>query len=112
MATAATMARILSAVPQCITGPSTVVIYDIHALQEQFYFSDNVLIQLESASELLQKRMRALPDYDRISIVFPDDGAAKRFKKNFPSFPFITCLKVRHTEIEACEDRGGTNSGP
>ena len=36
VATAATMARILSAVPSCPTGPSTIVIYDIHALQEQF----------------------------------------------------------------------------
>ena len=33
VATAATMARILSAVPSCPTGPSTIVIYDIHALQ-------------------------------------------------------------------------------
>ena len=48
IATAATMARILSAVPHCATGPSSVVIYDIHALQEQFYFSDNVMIELKA----------------------------------------------------------------
>lgn len=33
VATAATMARLLSATPQCGTGPSTVAIFDIHALQ-------------------------------------------------------------------------------
>merc|ERR1712086_457557 len=38
VATAMTMARILSAIPPCATGPATVVVYDIHALQEQFYF--------------------------------------------------------------------------
>lgn len=30
----------------------------------------------QSASELLLTRLRALPDYDRVSIVFPDDGDA------------------------------------
>ena len=76
------MARILSAVPSCPTGPSTIVIYDIHALQvarvrargrvranpnpnsnahphptpqEQFYFSDTVLVQLKSAVYLLKQ---------------------------------------------------------
>ena len=50
IATAATMARLLSAIPLCATGPSSVVIYDIHALQEQFYFADAVLVQLKSAA--------------------------------------------------------------
>ena len=60
VATAATMARILSGVPSCPTGPSTIVIYDIHALQEQFYFSDAVLVQLKSAVYLLRSLALAL----------------------------------------------------
>ena len=106
VATAATMARILSAVPSCPTGPSTIVIYDIHALQvarlrvrgrvranpnpnsnphphptaqEQFYFSDAVLVQLKSAVYLLKQVMAAREDRGSISVAFPDDGAAKRF---------------------------------
>lgn len=33
------------------------------------------------------------------TIAFPDDGAAKRFKKSFPStFPIIVCSKVREMD--------------
>ena len=34
--TARTLAKLLENIPVCRTGPSTVTIYDIHALQEQF----------------------------------------------------------------------------
>ena len=54
IATAKTLASLLSATPHCLTGPPVVTIYDIHALQEQFYFSDNVLVQLKSAVFLLK----------------------------------------------------------
>ena len=47
--------------------------------QEQFYFSDAVLVQLKSAVYLLKQVMAAREDRDSISVAFPDDGAAKRF---------------------------------
>lgn len=38
VATANTLARILSTVPSCSKGPAQICIFDIHALQNQFYF--------------------------------------------------------------------------
>jgi len=98
VATSATLARILSATPACATGPTTVVVYDIHALQEQFYFSDQVQVELKSAVYLLRQQLfTKLPksELSTISIAFPDDGAAKRFKTKFPELPIIVCSKVR-----------------
>lgn len=34
------MAKLLSAIPLTIAGPAKIVIYDIHALQERFYFNE------------------------------------------------------------------------
>ena len=91
IATAMTMARLLSATPLCATGPSTVTIYDIHALQEQFYFGDAVRAQLTSAMGLFLERIGGIKD---VSIVFPDDGAQKRFKSVLAAFPHVVCLKA------------------
>ena len=57
VATAMTFARCLSSTPPCASGPANIIILDIHALQEQFYFSDNVLVQLESCAGLLRKKL-------------------------------------------------------
>ncbi len=95
VATAMTMARLLSATPLCASGPSTISVYDIHALQEQFYFGDNVHAQLNSALGLLLRRLQSVDDHDDVAIVFPDDGAAKRFKSALSAYPHVVCLKVR-----------------
>lgn len=78
IATASTMARLLSAIPPCATGPTVLSIIDIHALQEQFYFGDNVLVELKTAMGLLFPFLT--PDD---VIAFPDDGAQKRYKNVF-----------------------------
>merc|ERR1712054_749135 len=57
IATAASMARMLSCCPPGPNGPATVVIYDIHALQEQFYFSDSVLVELKTAAWLFKEAL-------------------------------------------------------
>ena len=138
VATAATMARILSAVPSCPTGPSTIVIYDIHALQvarlrvrgrvranpnpnsnphphptaqEQFYFSDAVLVQLKSAVYLLKQVMAARDDRGSISVAFPDDGAAKRFKHLVKDYPHIVCIKVRDGDSRKVVVKDGEAAG-
>ena len=100
VATAMTLARMLSATPQCATGPTTFSIFDIHALQEQFYFSDAVHIELNSAVHLLRCKIQELTEADgtAFSIAFPDDGAYKRFRKQFPSLPHIICGKIRDGE--------------
>lgn len=95
VATAFTLARILSNIPISRGGPSSLVIFDIHALQERFYFGDNVLPCFESGMPLLKNRLQQLPDSDNISIAFPDDGSWKRFHKQLQHFPLIVCTKVR-----------------
>ncbi|XXG73093.1 hypothetical protein AAC387_Pa07g2070 [Persea americana] len=95
IATAFTLARILSNIPISRGGPTSLVIFDIHALQERFYFGENVLPCFESGVPLLKSRLQQLPDSDNIAIAFPDDGAWKRFHKQLQHFPVIICTKVR-----------------
>ncbi|KAJ7953568.1 ribose-phosphate pyrophosphokinase 4 [Quillaja saponaria] len=95
VATAFTLARLLSNIPTSRGGPTSLVIFDIHALQERFYFGDNILPCFESGIPLLKNRLQQLPDSDNISISFPDDGAWKRFHKQLLHFPTIVCAKVR-----------------
>ncbi|EPS71839.1 ribose-phosphate pyrophosphokinase 3, mitochondrial, partial [Genlisea aurea] len=95
VATAVTLARILSNIPISKGGPTSLVIFDIHALQERFYFDDNILPRFESGIPLLLNRLQQLPDSDNITIAFPDDGSRKRFYKQLQHFPMIVCDKVR-----------------
>lgn len=62
IATASTLARIFSIIPYACEGPTQLCIFDIHALQEQFYFSDNVKIRLKSCIYLLRNRIQQLPE--------------------------------------------------
>jgi len=94
LATAETAAKIIGCcVPITRSGPATLRMFDIHALPIRFYFPDTVLIKLMSAIPLL---IAQLPK--GTSIAFPDEGAAKRFKKTFSNFPIIVCSKVRDGE--------------
>ncbi|KAH9550284.1 hypothetical protein CY35_10G063700 [Sphagnum magellanicum] len=95
IATAFTLARILSDIPISRGGPTSLVIFDIHALQERFYFGDNVLPCFESGIPLLKHRIHQLPDSSNVSIAFPDEGAWKRFNKQLQHFPTVICTKVR-----------------
>eukprot|EP00271_Cylindrocystis_brebissonii_P003451 TRINITY_DN1442_c0_g2_i1.p1 TRINITY_DN1442_c0_g2~~TRINITY_DN1442_c0_g2_i1.p1 ORF type:complete len:537 (+),score=64.03 TRINITY_DN1442_c0_g2_i1:690-2300(+) len=95
IATAFTLSRILSNIPLSRGGPTSLVIFDIHALQERFYFGDNVLPCFESGVPILKNRLHQLSDGDKISIAFPDEGAWKRFHRQFQHYPTIICTKVR-----------------
>ncbi|CAL5349847.1 unnamed protein product [Camellia sinensis] len=125
VATAFTLARILSNIPISRGGPTSL---------ERFYFGDNVLPCFESGIPLLKNRLQQLPDSNNghpwheilnakfgmrsqlsflaedgfgvlinfdiedlhwISIAFPDDGAWKRFHNQLQHFPTIVCAKVR-----------------
>ncbi|KAJ6352498.1 hypothetical protein OIU76_001685 [Salix suchowensis] len=89
VATAFTMARILSNIPISRGGPTSLVIYDIHALQERFYFGDQVLPLFVTGIPLLKQRLLQLPESDKIAVAFPDDGAWKRFHKLLDHFPMV-----------------------
>jgi len=95
VATAFTMARMLSNIPLSRGGPTSVVIFDIHALQERFYFGDTVLPLFESGIPLLRATLEDLPDADNITIAYPDEGAWKRFHYQFGDYPEVICTKVR-----------------
>ena len=96
VATASTYATILSSLPNCGT-PARLMIYDIHALQERFYFHQNVVPSLHSGLPLLRKHILEQRHLDISAIVFPDDGAAKRFSSYFihHGYEIITCGKHR-----------------
>ncbi|CAO2814313.1 unnamed protein product [Amaranthus hypochondriacus] len=111
VATAFTMARILSNIPISRGGPTSVVIYDIHALQERFYFSDHVLPLFETGIPLLKQRLDQLPDADKIVVAFPDDGAWKRFHKQLDHYPMVVCAKVREGDKRIVRLKEGNPAG-
>lgn len=111
VATAFTMARILSNIPISRGGPTSLVIYDIHALQERFYFGDHVLPLFETGIPLLKLRLNQLPDADKIVVAFPDDGAWKRFHKLLDNFPTVVCAKVREGDKRIVRIKEGCPAG-
>lgn len=111
VATAFTMARILSNIPISRGGPTSLVIYDIHALQERFYFSDHVLPLFETGIPLLKQRLHQLPDADNVVVAFPDDGAWKRFHKQLDHFPMVVCAKVREGDKRIVRLKEGNPAG-
>lgn len=98
VATAAMMAKMFSGIKAAGPGVVPLWIWDIHALQIRHYdFGPNVAPAFKSATKLLVKTLEGTD----AAIVFPDDGAWKRFHTRFedaggkPLFPFIVCRKVR-----------------
>lgn len=111
VATAFTLARILSNIPISRGGPTSLVIFDIHALQERFYFGDNVLPCFESGIPLLKHRLYELSDSENISIAFPDEGSWKRFHKQLQHFPTVICTKVREGDQRFVRLKEGNPAG-
>ncbi|CAJ2648728.1 unnamed protein product [Trifolium pratense] len=111
VATAFTLARMLSNIPISRGGPTSLVIYDIHALQERFYFGDEVLPLFETGIPLLKERLQQLPDADNVVIAFPDDGAWKRFHKQFDNYSVVVCTKVREGDKRIVRLKEGHVSG-
>jgi ribose-phosphate pyrophosphokinase len=93
--TAKTLARMLSVIPAA-AHPAQIIIFDIHCLQEQFYFSDNVRVQCVSALDLLVYQLnQEKRDVGNVTIAFPDEGAYKRFGQYFKAYSKIICEKRR-----------------
>ena len=93
LATGDTMANIISSCMESSKeGKPTIHIYDIHTLQNRFIGFDynKVQVKLHSGIPLLKNFIGS----DSI-IVFPDDGAYKRFGKDFNTYKIIVCSKVR-----------------
>lgn len=95
IATAMSLARLLSSIPPLAEGPARVLIYDIHALGERFYFGDNVIPMFESAIPLILEKLQDKHKDENVAIAFPDEGAFKRFASQFQEYEIITCSKIR-----------------
>ncbi|XP_071960340.1 uncharacterized protein [Antedon mediterranea] len=107
--TAKTLAMLLSQIPSTARGPAQIVIYDVHCLQERFYFSDNIIPRLESAIPLLLREVTKLEDAFKrdVCIAFPDEGACKRFQSMFSDFHIITCTKIRNGDKRIVQVKEG-----
>ncbi len=82
-------AHLISSLPSGRDAKNSVHIFDIHALVEQSLFNpDRINAELHTTTGLLTLHPGEV-------IVFPDDGAAKRFKDIFPGVEHIICGKVR-----------------
>ena len=92
IATAKTLFRLLGSTPMAMGWKTKFHFLDIHDLHERFYSSDSVAIKLHTAMDLLKERIL---DKENIAIAFPDEGAKKRFWKDFKGFEIIECIKER-----------------
>ncbi|CEM31785.1 unnamed protein product [Vitrella brassicaformis CCMP3155] len=111
IATAKTLARILSATPKCHgTGPAQWVFFDIHALQQRFYFGDEIIPVLLTAIPLFKD---AIAHQSDVAIAFPDEGARKRFGRQFDDehYELITCSKVRNGDKRMVKITEGDPTG-
>eukprot|EP00238_Polyblepharides_amylifera_P010806 CAMPEP_0196585284 /NCGR_PEP_ID=MMETSP1081-20130531/50103_1 /TAXON_ID=36882 /ORGANISM="Pyramimonas amylifera, Strain CCMP720" /LENGTH=372 /DNA_ID=CAMNT_0041906775 /DNA_START=134 /DNA_END=1252 /DNA_ORIENTATION=+ len=111
VATAWSMARVLSSIPVSRGGPTSLLIYDIHALQERFYFADTVLPYFQSAIPLLIAKLSQLPDRETVTIAYPDEGAWKRFHKQFTGYDEVVCTKVRDADKRLVQIKEGDARG-
>lgn len=113
VATAVTLARMLSSTPPSRGGPTSAVIFDIHALQERFYFGDAILPCFESGIPMLLKRLQKLEDAQNVVIAYPDEGAYKRFHSFFDraGYKSVVCTKVRQKEKRIVKLKEGEPAG-
>lgn len=95
VATAKTLTRMMSCTPFPLNGQTLFIHFDIHALATRFFFSDRIKVLLSSAVPSLVAYLRDLTF--PTTVVFPDDGAKKRFSKIFQAhgIPTACCGKQR-----------------
>jgi len=96
IATANTTARLFNNLPS-VGKPTRVMVYDLHTLQNRFFFGNSALATLHTTFPLLIQKM--LDEKIINCVAFPDDGAEKRFghffKEAFPKMKLITMGKKR-----------------
>ena len=90
IATAKYFADIMSHLPEGRLGKTSIHTFDIHALVERFLF-DSFKVNLETHTAMNHLSEIAK---DKV-IVFPDEGAQKRFGNDFPNHEIIVLSKKR-----------------
>jgi phosphoribosylpyrophosphate synthetase len=93
--TAFALAQIINTIPNGTTK-NKLYIFDIHALPARFFFHTNTNPILISMMETYMKYIEDTFKGQNNFIVFPDDGAKKRFDSMLPKeMKKIVCSKVR-----------------
>ena len=88
IATAEILSKIISSLCEIKVN---IHVYDLHTLANRFYFNhDNCTVIMNSAIPQLQQMIKR-----ETVIVFPDDGAYKRFSPLFKSYRQIILSKIR-----------------
>ena len=73
--------------------PARVLTFDLHTLQNRFYFHTNCLATLHSTIPLI---LEELHNTSITSIAFPDEGAQKRFARDFKGERIATSNRILH----------------
>lgn len=97
VATADVDAWLYSSLPR-VGPPVEIIVYDLHTLQNRFYFHDGAILTMATGVNLLKNRLKTLGD-KKIAVVFPDDGSQKRFTSAFNDYEQIVCKKVRDGDV-------------
>ena len=94
--TAYSLAQMINSIPNG-TSKNKIYIFDIHALCSRFFFHTNTIpILVSMMPDYLAQIKKIDSDLSSSIIVFPDDGAKKRFEKLLPSnIKTILCSKTR-----------------
>lgn len=91
VATSKYFADIISHIPSWINKKTTIHIFDLHTLEQQFFFNDfYVNIELHSMMNVIKDKINK-----ETIIIFPDEGAKKRFDKEFKDYKKLYCSKIR-----------------
>jgi len=91
------LANMLNSIPSG-GSKNNIYIFDIHALCSRFFFHTNAIpVLITLMPDYLSHITTIYPEASNLNfIVFPDDGAKKRFEKLLPSnFNKIVCNKTR-----------------
>ena len=109
VATANTFASMLSNLPSC-GKPTRLVIYDLHTLQNRFFFHHHTIASMQTTIPLLKAKIQD-KSCQVTCVAFPDEGAAKRFSYMFADYEIVTCGKVRIGEERKVSIQDGDANG-
>ncbi len=107
IATAKYLADEFSGIPSGRNAKNSLHTFDIHALQERFFFDSRMInAELHTAMSLIKEKISK----DTV-IVFPDEGAQKRFAGDFEWYETIICSKIREWDTRKVTVKEGNPKG-
>ena len=115
--TANTLALLFNGLPS-VGRPIRVMTYDLHTLQNRFYFGGHAVATLHTAIPLILSKIDELKGGGKeeiTAVAFPDEGACKRFgtlfKDVFKGDDIIICSKVRSGDTKVVTISDGEPHG-